>query len=75
MNSPEQVVISGHKGAVERAVALAAEQAQRGRAAAGSAPFHCSLMRPAQERLAQDLGSCRCGNPTPSRDVHVDAAL
>jgi len=76
MNSPEQVVISGHKGAVERAVALAAEQgAKKAVLLPVSAPFHCSLMRPAQERLAQDLGSLQMRNPTPSVMCNVDAAL
>jgi [acyl-carrier-protein] S-malonyltransferase len=51
-NSPEQTVIAGHSGAVKRAMALAkAAGARRAIALAVSAPFHCSLMLPAQERL------------------------
>jgi [acyl-carrier-protein] S-malonyltransferase len=58
LNSPDQVVIAGHKGAVDRAVALA-QQAGVKRAVmlAVSAPFHCPLMAPAQQRLAADLAA------------------
>jgi [acyl-carrier-protein] S-malonyltransferase len=56
INSPDQVVISGHKQAVERAAELAKQRgAKRAILLPVSAPFHCSLMRPAQERLANDL--------------------
>src|SRR3954471_24307948 len=56
INSPDQIVISGHAGAVERAVKLAQERgAKRAILLQVSAPFHCSLMKPAQERLAADL--------------------
>lgn len=56
LNSPDQVVIAGHRGAVQRAMDLAkAAGARRVVALAVSAPFHCSLMRPAQERLRPDL--------------------
>ena len=56
LNSPDQVVIAGHAGAVNRAVELAkAAGARRAVLLAVSAPFHCALMRPAQERLALDL--------------------
>ena len=55
-NAPEQVVIAGHAGAVSRAVELAkARGARRAVLLAVSAPFHCALMKPAQERLAGDL--------------------
>ena len=74
MNSPEQLVISGHKGAVERAVALATQRgAKKAVLLPVSAPFHCSLMRPAQERLAQDLTALQMQNPTPSVMCNVDA--
>ncbi len=55
-NDPKQVVISGHKAAVERAVALA-EQAGARRAVllAVSAPFHCKLMTPAARVMADAL--------------------
>jgi [acyl-carrier-protein] S-malonyltransferase len=55
-NSPEQVVIAGHTKAVERAMELAkAAGAKRAVPLAVSAPFHCPLMRPAQQQLAPDL--------------------
>ncbi len=55
-NSPEQVVIAGHAGAVGRAVELAkAAGARRAVLLPVSAPFHCVLMSPAQERLRTDL--------------------
>jgi [acyl-carrier-protein] S-malonyltransferase len=56
INSPGQVVIAGHAGAVERAAALLKERgAKRAMMLKVSAPFHCDLMLPAQERLAADL--------------------
>jgi len=52
-NSPDQVVIAGHAGAVERAMTLAkAAGARRVVPLPVSAPFHCALMKPAQERCA-----------------------
>ncbi len=55
-NSPEQIVVAGHTRAVERAAALAlAAGAKRAVMLAVSAPFHCPLMRPAQEELAPHL--------------------
>src|SRR5580692_3658645 len=55
-NSPDQVVISGNRGAVERAMELAkAAGAKRAVLLPVSAPFHCPLMKPAQERLLPDL--------------------
>lgn len=56
INSPSQIVIAGSRGAVERAVKLATEAgAKRAILLHVSAPFHCRLMRPAQERLEHDL--------------------
>jgi [acyl-carrier-protein] S-malonyltransferase len=56
LNSPGQVVIAGHREAVERAVELAKTRgAKRAVMLNVSAPFHCALMKPSQERLAQDL--------------------
>lgn len=56
LNSPDQIVIAGHKGAVERAMVLAKEAgAKRAIPLQVSAPFHCPLMKPAQDRLAADL--------------------
>lgn len=61
-NSPVQVVIAGHAGAVERAVALASERgAKRAMLLPVSAPFHCSLMQPAGERLATVLEGLTIG--------------
>lgn len=58
LNSPDQVVIAGHSGAVNRAVEAAkAAGARRAQLLPVSAPFHCPLMRPAQERLEPDLDS------------------
>ena len=52
LNSPDQVVIAGHAGAVKRAIELAkAAGARRGVLLPVSAPFHCALMIPAQQRL------------------------
>jgi [acyl-carrier-protein] S-malonyltransferase len=56
LNSPDQTVIAGHHGAVERAMELAkAAGAKRVVPLAVSAPFHCSLMKAAQDRLKADL--------------------
>ena len=59
-NSPDQIVISGNRGAVERAMELAkAAGAKRAVPLPVSAPFHCPLMKPAQERLLPDLEATR----------------
>jgi [acyl-carrier-protein] S-malonyltransferase len=64
INSPEQIVISGHVAAVERAVKLADKRgAKRAKVLPVSAPFHCSLMRPAQERLAVVLQTLQFAPP------------
>lgn len=56
LNSPDQVVIAGNRGAVERAMELAkAAGAKRAVLLPVSAPFHCPLMQPAQQRLRADL--------------------
>jgi [acyl-carrier-protein] S-malonyltransferase len=56
INSPDQIVISGNKAAVERAAELAkARGAKRAIMLPVSAPFHCALMMPAEQRLARDL--------------------
>src|ERR1700677_4551930 len=65
-NSPDQVVIAGHTGAVSRAVELAkAAGARRALMLPVSAPFHCPLMQPAQQRLKADLDA------TEFRDLAV----
>ena len=64
-NSPGQVVIAGHKEAVEAAGARLKEAgARRVAALPVSAPFHTSLMRPAGERLAADMGQITFSAPT-----------
>jgi [acyl-carrier-protein] S-malonyltransferase len=76
INSPDQIVISGSKAAVERAAELAKEKgAKRAVMLAVSAPFHCSLMQPAQDRLAQDLRNLHFGRPTVPVATNVDARL
>jgi [acyl-carrier-protein] S-malonyltransferase len=55
-NDPGQVVLSGHRGAIERAVSLAKEFGiKRGVLLPVSAPFHCSLMQPAADAMAEAL--------------------
>ncbi len=63
INSPSQVVIAGNTGAVNRACELLKEAgAKRAIKLNVSAPFHCALMMPAQERLAEDLLKLKYGN-------------
>ncbi|ODS25115.1 [acyl-carrier-protein] S-malonyltransferase [Candidatus Endobugula sertula] len=63
-NSPGQVVIAGHAGAVERAGYLCKEEgAKRVMALAVSAPFHSELLRPAADRLAVDMASVVFSQP------------
>ena len=76
INSAEQIVISGHKAAVERAATLATERgAKRAVLLQVSAPFHCSLMKPAQDRLAADLVALAFQKPAVPVVCNVDAAL
>jgi [acyl-carrier-protein] S-malonyltransferase len=76
INSPEQIVISGNTAAVERAAKLADERgAKRAKLLPVSAPFHCSLMKPAQDRLASDLQSLNFQKPAVPVVCNVDAAL
>ncbi len=76
INSAEQIVISGHAAAVERATKLASERgAKRAIMLPVSAPFHCSLMTPAQDRLAADLQSLGFKRPGVPIVCNVDAAL
>jgi [acyl-carrier-protein] S-malonyltransferase len=76
INSPEQIVISGHAGAVNRAIKLATERgAKKAISLPVSAPFHCSLMQPAQERLAADLGALSFHDPSFPVVCNVDAAV
>jgi [acyl-carrier-protein] S-malonyltransferase len=76
INSPEQIVISGHTAAVERATSLADERgAKRAKVLPVSAPFHCSLMKPAQDRLATDLFAINFNKPVAGVVCNVDAVL
>ena len=76
INSAEQVVISGHAAAVERATKLAGERgAKRAIMLSVSAPFHCSLMKPAQDRLAADLQSLSFKKPAVPIVGNVDATV
>ncbi|KQB98277.1 ACP S-malonyltransferase [Loktanella sp. 1ANDIMAR09] len=63
-NDPAQVVVSGHKAAVERAVEIAkAKGAKRALLLPVSAPFHCSLMQPAADAMALALDSVEIAQP------------
>jgi [acyl-carrier-protein] S-malonyltransferase len=76
INSSEQIVISGNTAAVERATKLASERgAKRAIMLSVSAPFHCSLMKPAQDRLAADLNSLRLQKPSIPVACNVDAVI
>src|SRR5215475_1836540 len=76
INSPDQIVISGSKAAVERAAELAKEKgAKRAVMLPVSAPFHCALMQPAQDRLAADLRSLTFHAPAVPVMCNVEAAL
>jgi len=76
INSPEQVVISGNTAAVERAAKLADERgAKRAKLLPVSAPFHCSLMKPAQDRLELDLKKLEMQKPVYPIACNVDAEL
>ena len=75
-NSPGQVVIAGHAAAVERASALCkARGAKRALPLPVSAPFHCALMQPAQDRLAPELAVLPFGDPVPPLVNNVDAEV
>ena len=76
LNSPAQIVIAGHRAAVERAVELAkARGAKRAILLNVSAPFHCSLMKPAQDRLAVDLDAVAIYDPRVPLVNNADAAV
>ena len=75
LNSQTQVVIAGHQQAVERAVTLAKESgAKRAIMLQVSAPFHCTLLKPAEERLGPELDACAFGDPQIPVVTNVDAA-
>ena len=74
LNAPGQVVIAGHADAVaaagDRAKALGAKRAI---ALAVSAPFHCALMKPAEDRLAPELRALHANDPDIPVVANVDA--
>jgi [acyl-carrier-protein] S-malonyltransferase len=73
-NSPEQTVISGHAAAVKRAVEIASQLgAKRAVILPVSAPFHCALMMPAQEKLAKDLDKTTFSDLPVPLVTNVDA--
>jgi [acyl-carrier-protein] S-malonyltransferase len=74
LNSPEQIVISGAAAAVKRAVEIASQSgAKRAVILAVSAPFHCSLMAPAQKRLEPELRAAAFGALKFPLITNVDA--
>ncbi len=74
-NDPSQVVISGHTGAIERAVALVKDHGiKRGVLLPVSAPFHCPLMQPAAEAMAAALADQPPGAPLVALYANVTAA-
>jgi [acyl-carrier-protein] S-malonyltransferase len=74
-NGGAQVVVSGHKAAVERAVAIAQTKgAKRAVMLAVSAPFHCALMQPAADAMREALGNVTVHIPAVPVVVNVEAA-
>jgi [acyl-carrier-protein] S-malonyltransferase len=76
VNSAAQIVIAGHKPAVQRAVALAGERGgKKSVLLPVSAPFHCALMKPAAEHLATELAQVTVADPTIPVVRNVDAGV
>lgn len=76
LNAPGQIVIAGGKAAVDRAIEIARERgAKRAMALPVSAPFHCALMRPAAERLAERLAEVEFSVPRIAVLNNVDVAV
>ncbi len=74
LNAPGQIVIAGHTDAVKRAGERAkALGAKRAIPLAVSAPFHCALMKPAEERLAPELRAIAAKDPSIPVVANVDA--
>jgi [acyl-carrier-protein] S-malonyltransferase len=73
INSPSQIVIAGNTEAVNRAIELLKGIAKRVIELKVSAPFHCALMKPAQDRLARDLGQLIFNEPAMPVVTNVDA--
>jgi [acyl-carrier-protein] S-malonyltransferase len=76
INSPGQIVVAGHRAAVERAVAIAAGRGGRKSVVLPvSAPFHCALMAPAAERLALELSRVPVHDPRIPIVRNVDGGV
>ena len=76
LNSPGQVVIAGSAAAVARAVQIGkARGAKRAILLNVSAPFHCALMQPAQDRLSVDLDAAEIIDPPVPLVNNVDAQV
>jgi [acyl-carrier-protein] S-malonyltransferase len=76
LNCPGQIVIAGHAAAVERAMELCKKAgAKRAMPLPVSAPFHCALMRPAQERMASDLAALDFRDLAVPLVCNVDARI
>lgn len=74
-NDPTQVVLSGHAAAIARVVERAKEMgAKRAVSLPVSAPFHCSLMQPAADRMAEALGGAAMSDPSVTLFANVTAA-
>jgi len=74
-NDPSQVVISGHLGAIERAIALVKDHGiKRGILLPVSAPFHCPLMQPAADEMAEALATAALLGPLVPLYANVTAA-
>ena len=74
-NDPGQVVISGHRAAIERAIAIAKDHgAKRAVLLPVSAPFHCRLMQPAADAMAEALGETAIASPAVPLYANVIAA-
>jgi [acyl-carrier-protein] S-malonyltransferase len=74
-NAPEQTVIAGHREAVARAVAALKERRARAVDLPVSAPFHCSLMAPAERKLEADLAALPFSDPHIPVVANVDAEI
>ncbi|HYV82501.1 MAG TPA: ACP S-malonyltransferase [Pyrinomonadaceae bacterium] len=73
INAPNQIVIAGNTEAVDRAVELLSGVARKVVKLKVSAPFHCALMKPAQDRLAADLERLSFNEPAMPVVTNVDA--
>src|SRR5205085_2762210 len=75
INSPNQIVIAGNVEAVDRAIESLKGIAKRVIKLNVSAPFHCALMKPAQDRLAPDLAELLFNKPATPLVTNVDARI